>query len=286
MLRRDGLDVFWGSSTLLPRLPKRVKSFTTLYDLNFLVVPESMINTHRIAHGMFYKRDTLRADAITAISQGTADRARLLTGRRINAVVTPAANASFRPCPQEEVAACLARLGIEGPYLLAVATWEPRKNLDLLIKVFFDLKAKGMLGPFRLVLAGGKGWKDEHLRELMLGKDATQLSPLGFIADEDLPRLYTGAELFVFPSKYEGYGMPVLEARACGTRVLASDLPEIREAGGLDVTYVAPSFEELSAGIIAALAKAKPGIGPVRAPSWEDGARTLAGIIRELKRPQ
>jgi glycosyltransferase involved in cell wall biosynthesis len=285
MARKDKVDMFWGSATLLPPLPRKVKTFITIYDLNFMIVPESMVDTHRLAHHLLYRRDVLRATTTTAISQGTADRVRKYTGRTVDAVITPAANASFRPCGKEEVSACLQRLGIAHPFILAVATWEPRKNLELLIKVFLDLKKRGLLAEHKLVLAGGKGWKDERLSMLLEGGDKSNLLPLGFVADGDLPCLYTAADAFVFPSLYEGYGMPVLEARSCGTRVVASDIPELREAGGRNVTYVQPTFDGIRAGILEVMGKPRQPEDMADRPTWEKGAGALAEIIRGLGPP-
>lgn len=285
MARRDDLDLFWGTSTLLPRLPRHVRTFVTTYDLNFLLVPGSMVTTHRIAHQLFFRKDLARAGCLTTISQGTADRILEKYGRRADAIVLPSAGPAFMPRAEEDVKACLERHAIRFPYLLAVATWEPRKNLDLLIKVFLDLKKNRFLPEgIRLVLAGGKGWKDIHLQDLMDRNPDSHLVPLGYVPDDDLPCLYSGAEAFVFPSLYEGFGMPVLEARACGTAVLTSDLPELREAGGADALYVQPTFEGIREGILAILADPKKAGLPKGLPTWEKSAEVLVTAIRNLNR--
>jgi len=279
MARRDGVEVFWGTSALLPNLPKRVRTVITVHDLNFLLVPHAMVNTHRLAHQLFFRRDLLRADHVTTNSRGTADRLLRAFGRDADAVVLAAVSEGFRPVAPEPCRDTLLRLGVSSPYLLAVATWEPRKNLGLLIRAFLSLKERGKLPGCKLVLVGGKGWKDENLRALLTGGREADLMPLGYVEDADLPALYTASEAFVFPSIYEGFGMPALEARACGTRVVCSDLPEIREAAGPGAIYVQPTLEGIEAGIEAALANPKPGVRPEGLPAWEEGAAKLRDLM-------
>jgi glycosyltransferase involved in cell wall biosynthesis len=105
--------------------------------------------------------------------------------------------------------------------LLAVATWEPRKWFDLLIKAFLNMKAEGLVRDYKLVLVGERGWKYTAIADLVRRNSDAMLS-LGFVNDVALAGLYRGAEAFVFPSKSEGFGIPVLEARACGSAVITS----------------------------------------------------------------
>jgi glycosyltransferase involved in cell wall biosynthesis len=91
-----------------------------------------------------------------------------------------------------------------------------------------------------------------------------------------LPTLYAGADAFVFPSIYEGFGIPVLEAQACGTRVVTSDIPELREAGGGDAMYIQPTEEGIRTGILAALKQQKSPPASYAHPTWREGAETLA----------
>ncbi len=275
LCEKDNLNVFWGGATFLPRLPRTVRTVITVHDLNFKIVPATMGLTHRWAFKLFFKKDVAQADVVLANSKGSSDRLYKLFGRAADAIVYPAVTSNFKPQSDELVQEVLSRYALAAPYLLAVATWEPRKNLELLIRVFLDMKMRGMLSEYRLVLVGGRGWKDQRLTALLTGTDS--VIPLGYVPDEELAPLYSGAEVFIFPSIYEGFGMPVLEARACGTKVVASDTPELREAGGQDAIYVSPTLEGIRDGILAGLSPGKP----VRAierrlPSWEVGAKVLA----------
>ena len=104
---------------------------------------------------------------------------------------------------------------------------------------------------------------------------------MGYVPNEDLAALYSGAEIFVLPSLYEGYGMPAAEARACGTRVVASDIPELREAGGIESTYINPlSVDDLVKGLLQALSSEKPTAQP--GISWQAGAQEMMKIFSEI----
>jgi glycosyltransferase involved in cell wall biosynthesis len=114
---------------------------------------------------------------------------------------------------------------------------------------------------------------------LLSGTDA--VIPLGFVPEEHLAPLYSGSELFIFPSIYEGFGMPVLEARACGARVLASDIPELREAGDDSVVFIEPTSSGLSAGIIAGISESHISVLPSckNIKNWRLSAQILSHCL-------
>ena len=159
-----------------------------------------------------------------------------------------AADACYTPQPEGPGGAFVKDL--PRPYVLNVGTLEPRKNLDGLLRAFAQAKKSGV--PHTLVIAGARGWGDSRLAPLLreLGIAGSVIFT-GFVEDEDLPYLYAGADFFVYPSFYEGFGIPVLEAMACGTPVIASNTSSIPEVAGDAALLVDPhSDAELSASIL------------------------------------
>ena len=141
------------------------------------------------------------------------------------AVVHPAAHARFRPQERAAVDAVLARHGLARPYVLSVGVLEPRKNLAGLLAGFARLPAEPAV---TLAVAGPAGWLVADPRQLADESGAGErVRLLGEVPDEDLPALYAGAELLVYPSLHEGFGLPVLEAMSCGTPVVVSRVPAL-----------------------------------------------------------
>jgi len=229
---------------------------------------------------MFFDRDMRKANVVTTISRGTADRLQTHFGLAVQGIAVPAVSALFRPCSGTEVASVLEKHGLEAPYLLAVGTLEPRKNFLMLLDAFVLMKKRYPSLPHKLALVGGKGWKNSPLTRKISELGKGQVHHLGYIGDQDLPCVYSGASAFIFPSRYEGFGIPVLEARACGTPIIASDLPEIREAGGNGPVYITPSIESLSAAVSNMLLSGG-GIGDSRElPTWRAAGEVLADLFQ------
>jgi len=231
-------DLFHATEHLLPRL-KGARTVLTVHDLIFLLFPEYHLPLNKWFLNRFMPLFVRRADAIIAVSQCTKDdliRHYAVPSEKI-AVVYEGVDARFQPVTDlDALAQVQARYGLPERYILSVGTIEPRKNLTTLLEAYRTLRAQG--SELKLVIVGKKGWLYEgffrRLREL--GLEGEVVLP-GFVLDGDLPALYSAAELFVFPSLYEGFGLPPLEAMACGTPVIASNassLPEVvGEAGVL-----------------------------------------------------
>ena len=254
----------------------------TLYDFVHEVTPDSFHWLHALAFRLFFKRDLKRAQSIITISRGTQQRIRQQFGRE-SIVVLPGLDARFQKPTDAQRADVLQEYGLDRPYLLNVATWDPRKNVATLIKAFLAMKEANELPDYQLVLVGRKESRFAEIEQLLHRDGGQHLRHLGYISDDHLPALYGGAKLFVFPSLYEGYGMPAMEARACGTRVVTSDLPEIREAGGDDSIYIEPTAAGIRAGILEGMARNSQGPLPLPvAPSWHQSARILAAELQRL----
>ena len=284
------IDVFHGMSYVLPPR-RRAKGILTICDLTFLLFPEYH------AQGMQSLARTIRrqahsADAVIAISEHTRkDIVESLGVPDERVVVTLlAADEKYRVLPRSEVLPVTFRYGIDGDYILYTGTLEPRKNVTAIIEAFNILKREMAL-PHRLVIAGRKGWLYDGLfkqiEELKLGRDVIFTD---FVPDEDLVALYNGASLFVYPSLYEGFGLPPLEAMACGCPVVTSNtssLPEVVGDAGLMVDPRRPEeLAEAMARIIedSALRAELREKGLKRAAefSWRRCAEETLAVYREL----
>src|SRR4029077_3126118 len=220
------------------------------------------------------------ADCVLANSYGTAERIRTMIGAEVSDVVQPGVTSQFhasQPAREIEIPAYLSRLGVKRPYLLSVATPEPRKNLDAVLRAYIELKRDGKLSEHQLVLAGPTGWKNRGLKQRLDEARPYGLVLAGYVPDESMPMLYAGAHALVFPSLYEGFGMPVLEARACGARVVTTDIPELREAGDEHVIYVQPTLEGIKTGITRAVSSPKPPL--MLHHTWKEEAQILANTL-------
>ncbi len=233
-------DLYHATEHLL--MPMRhVPTVLTVHDLIFRIFPQhhKRLNYWYLNAAMpLYCR---RASAIIAVSQATrSDLVRLygLDPAKIT-VVDEAAAPHFAPATPAQVAAVRARYHLPERYVLHVGTIEPRKNLSRLLEAVHRLRQAGE--DVRLVVAGSRGWLYEgffqRLEELALS-DAVQLA--GYVPDADLPAFYSGATLAAVPSLYEGFGLPVLEAMACGTPVVCSAASSLPEVGGDAARYFDP----------------------------------------------
>jgi len=278
---RDNLEAFWAAGSFLPKLPNSVRTILTVYDLTYKYAPESMELSHKAAFKLFFKKDLLRADRVTTISQGTADRVFETFERKIDAIIYPSVQAIPMNRSPDMIQDSLSLFGIKTPFILAVGTLELRKNVALLIRSMRQLKQCGKLSDYSLVLVGGKGWHTKIILENV--KKDPWIKLLGYVEDERLADLYQACSVFAFPSIYEGFGMPVLEARSFGARVVTIDLPELREAGGEESIYAEPTLDSFAQALLtAAEADSVPGGACVIDwPTWKDGAAALSGQLQK-----
>jgi glycosyltransferase involved in cell wall biosynthesis len=155
----------------------------------------------------------------------------------------------FRPASADAVTAVRNKYRLPDRFILFVGTIEPRKNLTQLLDACRVLKDAGRAMP--LVVAGRKGWRSEVFFDRLHQSGLAELTVLtGFVPDEDLPALYSAADVFVFPSLYEGFGLPVLEAMACGTPVITTNVSSLPEVAGPAAILVDPGdCRELAAAV-------------------------------------
>jgi len=275
---RDRVNVYWATdSPFIPRLPDGIRVLATVYDFRHRMTPDKMRFAARWGRIALEKR-LPKVDAFIAISNGTGDKLKLFLGYEATGIARPAVSSRFYRKGDEEIARVISKYGIRRPYLLTLSSVDLHKNIGLLVSTFLAMKRAGKVSSHELVLVGKKS--DLLLNKMCLGDDAGDpaIQALGYVPDEDLPALYSGAAVFILPSLDEGFGIPVLEARACQTKIVASDLPELREAGGNRAIYIKPDAAGIRDGIIAALAAQRPS-EPDDLWTWESSAQILADAL-------
>lgn len=254
VLRRADVDLLHALAFVSP-LVTACPVVITVHDLSFLRFPERFRPANRLYLSTMTRLSCRRARRIIAVSQATAGEIVDLLGvpaERIDVVPHGVRHTRFHPLPSAQVKAFSRDKGLPERFVLFLGTLEPRKNLIALIEAF--ARTQAVRQGVRLIIAGGKGWYYQEVfkrvEELAL-KDAVCFT--GFVSDAEKPLWYNAATVFVYPSLYEGFGMPLLEAMACGTPVIGSDtssMPEVVGDAGLlvapgDVDVLAENLERL-----------------------------------------
>jgi glycosyltransferase involved in cell wall biosynthesis len=286
---KDKIEMFYGPAHLLPlRLSKNIKTVLAVHDLVSVYYPNTMANYNRFIHNIFFKPSIKSADHIITMSEYTKQSiidCFSISSDKIT-VIYEGVSEKFRPHQKEEILSVLARYQIKSPYILSVGTLEPRKNYMVLLKAFKQLNSN-----FDLVIVGKKGWKSQEIfdtiSELQLHN---RIKILGYVDDNDMPYLYNGAEVFVFPSVYEGFGLPVLEALACGVPTISSNASSLPEIGGEAVKYFNPnSIDDLQKKMQDVLDSSEvkrtlreKGIIQAQKFNWEDTARKTLTILKDI----
>lgn len=293
--RKAGFDVFHGTNFDVP-LWKRRRSVVTIHDLSALLHSDKhrsrMVRRARLRLPLVVRM----ADMIITPTESIKREVCQHLGVKANKVVAIplAARGGFQPLPFRETVQTRERLGVEEDFLLFVGTLEPRKNLLTLLKALAQIIGQSPLRP-QLVIAGGGGWlMDESfafIRDAALGD---RLCLTGYLGDDELRALYSSCKAFIYPSVYEGFGLPPLEAMACGAPVIAGRIPALQETLGSAAHLFEPTDVEALAKSIVDLLRDESrrqrlgSAGRQRAAefSWERTARhTLAVYEKLVKQP-
>jgi glycosyltransferase involved in cell wall biosynthesis len=237
-------DVFHCSRLRHP--PRRPRLSATLYDLTCWSMPQFHTPANVAAERRMAETVWKRADGLIAISADTRDQAVRLLGldpRRIR-VIHCGVDARFFAATEAEAARARAHYKLERPYVLWVGTIEPRKNLDMALDAWAALPA-ALRQEFALVVAGPQGWAaPQTIRRLRSQPEGVRY--LGYIPEAGLPGLTAGAAVLFYPSLYEGFGLPVAQAMACGVPVVTSNVAALPEVAGEGALYADPrSLAEL-----------------------------------------
>ncbi|HEX9037100.1 MAG TPA: glycosyltransferase family 1 protein [Ktedonobacterales bacterium] len=232
--RQSGAHLFHAPVNVLPE-GVTLPSIVTIHDLAFVRYPQFFRPTRRVYQRIFTERSARRASAIVAVSEATRQDLISAFGLKPDkvCVIHPSVSPDFQPERDPvRLAAFRARHNLPPRYLLYLGTLEPRKNLTTLVEAYGHLLSAVPDSP-PLILAGAKGWYYEPLFECIrkLGLER-HVTFAGYVSREEQALWYAGAALFLYPSLYEGFGLPVVEALACGVPALTSNVSSLPEAGG------------------------------------------------------
>jgi glycosyltransferase involved in cell wall biosynthesis len=282
------LDIFYSPDFVLPPTRRGTRTLLTVHDLSFLYHPDAFVPSLREYLERVVPRSVARADRVLADSEATRGDliAHFGTPPEKVQVLYSGVDPRFRPEREPaEKERLKANYGVEAPYVLSVGTLQPRKNYIRLIKAFANLQPANL----QLAIAGGRGWLYEDIFA-EVEKHGDRVHILGFVDDADLPALYRNAVLFVFPSLYEGFGLPVLEAMACGTPVVcsnASSLPEVADDAALivdpfDVDGLAEAMARMLEDAELRREMAVKGLAQAARFTWQKAARQLMDAFEAL----
>lgn len=230
------VDIIHTSDWIEP--PSKAIKVTTIHDLVVLKYPQysntKIISTQR------KRLDLVKKESSLIIADSYATKQDILDYLKIEPhkikVVYPGIDDMYSPKSQSEIQRIRTKYGLPINYVLSVGTMEPRKNLTTVMQAFEQFLASPLVNDknIQLVLVGKYGWGDK------ISNLPPFIKVLGFVDSLDLPAIYSGASLFIYPSFYEGFGFPILEAMACGTPVITSERGSLKEIGGTAATYINP----------------------------------------------
>jgi glycosyltransferase involved in cell wall biosynthesis len=286
-----GADLFHATEHLLPKLT-RARTVFTLHDVAYLLFPEYHLPRNRIYLRTMMPRFLRRADRVIAVSEHTrrdAMRAYPLDESKIE-VIPEGVEPRFRPDVDPGLVARVRdRYALPERCILTVGTIEPRKNHTTLVEAYASVRSKHP--EVGLVIAGERGWLYDRFfgRVRALGLD-DHIVFTGHVPDDDMPALLNAAEVFAFPSEFEGFGLPPLEAMACGIPVISSDaasLPEVVGDAGMlvaprDVAGWVHALDRLLGDAALRAGFAARGLTRARRFSWDTAAERTLEVYRSV----
>ncbi len=288
------IELFHATDFVLPPVTHKTRTILTVHDLSFVLAPETASPQLKQYLDRVVPQSIARADHILADSQSTRNDIIALYGTSPDkiTVLLSGVDRRFRRIEDaQEQARVRLRYGLrEWPFLFTVGTVQPRKNYGRLCEAFADLADR--FADLHLVIAGGKGWLDSPIYETVerLGlRDRVHF--IGFARDDDLPALYSMALAVPFVSLYEGFGLPVLEAMACGTPVIASDVSSIPEVAGDAALLVDPlDSQDIAQALTTALEDTAlrstliaRGYRQASSFTWERSAESLMHLYQQVR---
>lgn len=226
-------DVYHAAAFVSPVM-MRVPSVVTVYDLSFIRYPQALSASRRLYLQTFTRLSCQRAAQVIAISESTARDIIDLLGVHPEkvTVAVPGVSEDFYPREPSEIQAFREKNQLPDRFILHLGTLEPRKNLPMLLRAYAALP-ESQREEVHLILAGGKGWEYADIFDTVKSCNLERVVHFpGYVAKDELPLWYNAAETLVYPSVFEGWGLPVVEAMACGCPTLVSDVSSLPEAAG------------------------------------------------------
>jgi len=279
-------DLYWQPSFIPSPVVKASKVVTTVHDFSFILHKEFQPK-ERIEHfeKNFFK-NLYRSDKIITGSEFTKKEILERTSFRedqVEVIYHGIDHKLFKPCDDLDV-----EITLPDKFILSVGSIEPRKNLMGLLEAYNAL-AKELKEEYHLVLVGFKGWENKEIMKL-IDANKSYVHYLGYVSDYDLVKVYNLASLFIYPSFYEGFGLPPLEAMACGTPVIISDVSSLPEVGGDATVYCNPyDVEDISKKISLVLENTQlqqkmslAGIQRASLFTWEKSAKKHMQLFQEV----
>jgi len=293
VLRKYQMDVVHEPAHIAPFLffGGKYKKIVTIHDLTPVLFPQFHIRISQLVHAFAFPRLAKKADVIICDSKNTAsDFINKYNPKGLVTTVYLAADKNiYKPLPSQAIADFKNRNNLPAPFILYVGTIEPRKNITCLIRAFEKIKERGL--PHQLILIGKSGWKNcKELACLQNSPWKNQIIWLEYVPIESLPFYYNAADLFVFPSSYEGFGLPLLEAMQCGCPIIAannSSLPEVVGKGGVlvktdDIDALADSIYNILSDSTYRKTLIQNGFKQAEKFSWEKCARETLHFFTSL----
>lgn len=286
-------DVFVFPNFIRWPLVQTKKSVVVVYDLSFIKARQHAVSEHAKFLTKQVPKSVSKSDHVIVISKNT--KRELMqeynTPESKISIIYPAVNHElFKPADKKGRESVRQKYKLPGKYILSLGTQEPRKNLVGLLLAYEKLP-QSFRDEYPLVMSGGKGWLDDELNKIFarVSKES-KIIRTGYVDEDDLPGLYSGATVFVFPSFYEGFGMPPLEAMACGVPVIVSDnssLPEVVEKAGVyvnanDKDTITDALKKVLASSSLRKEMSRKGILQAKKFRWENAGKQMKELLEKL----
>lgn len=293
-LKKNNITVFHGPAFFVPVLkPKDCQYIITVHDITFKKYPETFTWATRLYYSILFPQSLRLADIIITDSISTKNDligSYGIRAEKIQVVYLGISNAFLNKEKSQAVYAISKKYNLPDEYFLFTGVLSPRKNIITILNAFKQIKEEEMFRKYKLVIVGRPGWLyDEIFRKVKELSLENEVLFIDYVPEEELPSFYTNAKIFLFPSLYEGFGLPILEAMACGCPVITSNVSSMPEVAGDAAVLINPaSVDELVSSIKEITVNKnlrkelqKKGVEQIKKFSWEKTAVETKNIYEQ-----